>query len=519
MSEVLGIHISDRGIVGVIADAQTDADPIVLELGENDLAAATAVAAGPDGAVLVGDAAARADGPIVTDPLGRARGGRTGALTAVFTHVTGRAAMVTGSAPTKLAVVVGDDFDSDARDQIALAANAAGFSDVTMVFETLALARRPDVVGQAAVAAGAALTASAPEPPPIVTREDLGEGVATPQTETPAPVEPTTGSVSVFDSDAVEEPEPEVVPVRSAPAPVESRPITTPTAQVSPPIPPAAPPLAHDAPERSVPIGAVIVVVLIVLIGAVAGGIYVLGGGDDSATNAADGLVATSSSTTPSTTSAAISSTTSAAISSTSSSTSSSTTSSTSSSTTSSSTTSTTTIPVRVGTPGPVTLVETGLQFDNQVVVQFGQDSEIVLEEAAAVLGDPDSDTGFEPHEFCAGTRTRFVRWGDLELVFTEEVADTAEGVFGQWYTDGHSRPTGLVTLGGLGESATVGFLEVTFGNAVVIVAAFEGDTAGIFAVTNPDSGGVLSGTTEGLHPEGVVTTLWAGDSCTRAFT
>jgi len=166
-----------------------------------------------------------------------------------------------------------------------------------------------------------------------------------------------------------------------------------------------------------------------------------------------------------------------------------------------------------------VTLVGTGLRFDTNVVVQFGQDSEIVLLEAAAVLGDPDDDTGFWAHEFCAGTRTRFVRWGDLELVFTEEVADTNVGNFSQWYVDGHSSPTGLVTLDGLGESATVGFLEVTYGGALAIVAAFEGDTVGIFAVTNPGTGGVLSGTTEGLHPEGVVTTLWAGDSCTRAFT
>ncbi|MEM8707283.1 MAG: hypothetical protein AAGE98_12550 [Actinomycetota bacterium] len=79
--------------------------------------------------------------------------------------------------------------------------------------------------------------------------------------------------------------------------------------------------------------------------------------------------------------------------------------------------------------------------------------------------------------------------------------------------------PTGLVTPEGLGESATVGFLEVTFPNTLVLVPAFEDDIVGVFAITNPTTGAVLTGTTLGLDPNGVVTSLWAGDSCTRVFT
>ena len=508
MSEALGIHIGERGIVAVLADAEGDGDPIVLELGEQGPAAAVAVASGADGAVLVGDAAARADGPVVTDPLERARQGRTGALTAVITHVTGRAATTVGSAPTRLAVVVGDDFDADDRDQVVLAANGAGISDVTIVFETLARTRHSDVAAIAAVAAGAALTASVAAPPPIVTREELG-GTMPAVPSAPPIIEATAGPVSVFDEETDPAPEPKIEPVRASPAPVASAPVT---ASV-PPVPSVAPPPDHGVPERRFPVWVGVLVAIVVLLGAGLTGYFVFGSDDGSDVVLAASTTTSTSTTTTSTTEAPASTSTTSTTSTSSTSTTSTT------STSSTSTTSTTSTPLRVGTPGPVTLVETGLQFDTNVVVQFGQDSEIVLLEAAAVLGDPDEDSGFVAHEFCAGTRSRFVRWGDLELVFTEEVADSNVGNFSQWYVDGHNSPTGLVTLDGLGESATVGFLEVTYGEALAIVAAFEGDTVGIFAVTNPGTGGVLSGTTEGLHPEGVVSTLWAGDSCTRAFT
>ena len=59
MSGTLGLHISEAGIVAVIADAETDPTAAtVVPLGASSPAAARAVAAGPDGTVLVGDAAA-----------------------------------------------------------------------------------------------------------------------------------------------------------------------------------------------------------------------------------------------------------------------------------------------------------------------------------------------------------------------------------------------------------------------------------------------------------------------------
>ena len=167
-----------------------------------------------------------------------------------------------------------------------------------------------------------------------------------------------------------------------------------------------------------------------------------------------------------------------------------------------------------------MTLSESGLAFDTGVVVQFGQAEDLVLDEIAAVLGDPDSDSGATENDFCDGSSARFVRWGNLELVFTNVGLDPeTPRRFTQWFADGHLDPTGLVTPEGLGVTATVGFLEVTFPTAFVLQPAFEDDIVGIFAITNPSTGAVLNGTTLGLDPNGVVTSLWAGDSCTRIFT
>ena len=143
MTETLGIHLDADGISAAVATSDPSRPPAVLYLGTSREAAASAVAAGPDGAVLVGDAALDAEGPIVTDPLDRAVHGRTGALTAVITHLVGRAAFATesGRSPNRLAIVIPDDFDAVARDQVVAAANGAGITDVSLVPHTLATAR------------------------------------------------------------------------------------------------------------------------------------------------------------------------------------------------------------------------------------------------------------------------------------------------------------------------------------------------------------------------------------------
>ena len=172
-----------------------------------------------------------------------------------------------------------------------------------------------------------------------------------------------------------------------------------------------------------------------------------------------------------------------------------------------------------------------------------------VIDEVSSVLGDPDSATNFRTTDAC-GQGARSVRWGELELVFVQdppiavpadpgagsttdgdtedengdnsgdgtELIPASTGTFGQWYASGHTDPTGLVTKDGLGVSATVGFLEVTYGSSSEVVQPIEGEEIGLFSVTNPASGGVINGTTSDVTPEGRVLSMWAGDACLRIF-
>jgi hypothetical protein len=505
----LGIHISDDSIGAAVCGTDPD-DVRVVPLGTSGPVVAAAVAAGVDGAVLVGEAAVDAAEPVVRDPLARAARGRTGALTAVITHVLGRAAVSSkAGAPTKLAVVVPDDADAVERDNIVAAANAAGFTDVALVPASLAELRGTDVSEGVGLAAGAARIGMVDAPPPLVTREDLGQ-VVEPDGSTPAAPTDNTGPVSVFDESAA----PELPPVRVAPEPVVAAPPNRPAAPAPAPAAMVATPPLRPIPSRSIPLLPVLALVVVALLVFVV--VLARSAGDDDVDAAITTTLAPTPSTAPSTTVAATTTSSTTAVASVDT-TSSSSTSTSTTSTTSTTTTTTTTTPIRVATPGPVTLVETGLALDTGTIVPFGQDEQLVIAELASILGAPVTDSESQT-EFCEGTSVRFVRWGSLELVFT----NTDEGTprrFTQWFADGHLDPTGLVTPEGLGESATVGFLEVTFPNVLDLVPAFDDDIVGIFAVVNPTTGQRFNGTTLGLGPNGVVTSLWAGDTCARVFT
>ncbi len=523
MTETLGIHLDADGISAAVAPSDPSQPPTVLCLGTTQEAAASAVAAGPDGSVLVGDAALDADGPIVTDPLERAVRGRIGALTAVIADLVAQSAVAaeSGESPNRLAIVIPDDFDAGARDQVVAAANGAGITDVSLVPYGLAVARgRSDDGGS--LASGAALLGSMDAPPPIITAEELGQPIEAPASSPHLPPV-ADGPASVFDEFAGSG----LPPVRDSPQPMAAQPArprpaapaSTPAAMID------APPL-QAYPQREIPWGAIVAAVAAISVVLMA--IVVLSGGGDDDTATGPPSTSQAVTTTQVTNTTEPASTTDI---STSTSSSSSTSSTSTSSTSSTSTTTTTTTPVRVAGPGPVTLVETGLQFDTGVVVRFGDSEDDVIVATESVLGPADSDSGRSSTDFCDGTFVRFVRWGSLELVFTGDPAPIGEGEdddgdpsravleFTQWYADGHRTPTGLVTPEGIGESATIGLLHVTFANAIVIVAAFQDDIVGVFAVTNPGTGAVLNGTTLGLDPDGVVTSLWAGDSCTRVFT
>ena len=510
VTQCMGIHISDDSIGAAVCGSDPD-NIRVIPLGTSDPTIPAAVAAGGDGAVLVGERAIDAAGPVVRDPLARAARGRIGALTAVITHVVGRAAVSsTSGAPTKLAVVVPDDYVAVERDHVVAAANAAGYADVTLVPASLAELRGTDISLRVGLAAGAARIGMADAPSPLVTREDLGQ-VVEPDAPSPSTPSDTTGPVSVFDEPA----EPELPPVRVPPEPVAAAPRSRPAAPAPAPAAMVASPSLQPIPKRSIPLLSVLAVAAVALL------IFVVflarSAGDDDIDSVIPTTLAPAPSAAPSTTAAETTTSSTTTVASVDTASSSSTSTSTTS-TTSTTTTTTTTTPVRVATPGLVTLVATGLALDTGAIVPFGQDEELVITELASVLGDPVTDSGESQTEFCEGTSVRFVRWGNLEVVFT----NTDEGTprrFTQWFADGHLEPTGLVTPEGLGESATVGFLEVTFPNVLDLAPAFDDDIVGVFAVVNPTTGAVFNGTTLGLDPNGVVTSLWAGDTCTRIFT
>lgn len=520
MSDTLGLHVASEGITAVRLDAVAATPPTVIQLGTDGPAAVCAVAQDDGGGVVVGEAAAAAAGPTVTDPLERAGAGRVGALAAVINHVIGRATTATGTAPRRLAVVVPDDWSATQRDRVVEAGVAAGMAETVAVPLTAATTQVGDADAVVATATGAARVASLASAP-LVTREDLGETVSPRPPVVIPPLDPPTGPVSVFDEapddeEAADPPE----PVRPAVEPVASAPVSSaPPTQPVPVVAPQPEPLRYEPPNRRMSGAVIAMVVLVGLIGAVA--LAILAFGDDPSATDTDSVTSTLAATTTvsPTTSAepAASSTTIDANTSTTIDPADTTTST--SSTTTTEAPSTTTTPVAVGTPGAVTLVETGLQLEGGTLVLFDQSEETVFAALTDALGDPDGDSGFEESSFCFGTRSRFVTWGDLEVVFTEEELDSGEARFTQWYATGHDDPEGLVTISGVGVTATVGYLEVTLGGSLQLVAAIPDDPTGLFAATNPGSGGILNGTTTSRDPDGVVTSLWAGDSCTRIFT
>lgn len=536
MTDTVGVHISGAQITAVRFDSSSTEPPRVVVLGDSDVAAAAVVAKGEGGSVLVGDEAALVtDGPRVTNPLQRAATGRIGALAAVLSFVIRRATAADGKTPDRLAVIIDDDWQRAARDRIVQAGVASGIADTVVVPHAAASAQPTPVTGAAALAAGAARVGSLSSAQ-FVTREDLGQPITSKTPVVPVPDVPRPESVSVFDDESL------VDPARPSPEQLSStEPGEFGATRVMGPVGGPAAPVGSEMPRRTGLSQATITLALVLLVGVV-GGLLIFFAGDDSGnvrttpdtvpedttpveTEPPTTAVATTEPTATSTTSAPETTETPGA------------TSTTTSSTTTSTTTSTST-PAGVGTPGPVTLVETGLQFDTGAVVRFGQPMAEVIDAVRSILGAPDSATNFQSSDACV-QNSRTVRWGQLELVFLQdppvavptgpdtqiptdgdgtEFIPASTGTFGQWYASGHTSPTGLVTRDGLGVSATVGFLEVVYGASFVVLQPIEEEEPGVFSISNPASGGVINGTTSDVTSEGRVLSLWAGDACQRVF-
>lgn len=531
VTDTVGVHISETQITAVRFDSSSTEPPRVIVLGDSDVAAAAVVAQGEGGSVLVGDEAALVtEGPRVTNPLRRAATGRIGALAAVLSFVVRRATAVADKTPDRLAVIVDNDWQRAARDRIVQAGVASGIADTVVVPHAAASAQPTPVTGAAALAAGAARVGSL-SAAQFVTREDLGQPITSKTPVVPVPDVPRPESVSVFEDESL------VEVARPGPEQAAAESGEFGATRVMGPVGGQAAPVGSETPRRTGLSQATITLALVLLVGVV-GGLLIFFAGDDSVSvRTTPGTVpeeTTPVETEPPTTAVTTSEApTTEAPETTQPSTS--TTTSTTTTTSSTTTTTTTTTPAGVGTPGPVTLVETGLQFDTGRVVRFGEPMSEVIDAVSSILGAHDSATNFGGSDACAGN-TRAVRWGQMELVFLQdppvavpvdpennsdgtELIPASTGTFGQWFASGHTRPTGLVTRDGLGVSATVGFLEVAYGASFDFVeSTAEEDQRGVFSVSNPASGGVIHGTTSDATPQGRVLNLWAGDACRRAF-
>ena len=194
-------------------------------------------------------------------------------------------------------------------------------------------------------------------------------------------------------------------------------------------------------------------------------------------------------------------------------------TSSSSSSTSRTSTTSSTTRPFVPRPTGKVIPYETGLYIKGTTfnALAFGEESELVLNELTAALGNADHDTGWRKDDTCEGSSTRRVRWGDLELVFTKGAnglePDTL--TFQQWHISGSSAVVAtLITPEGIGVGSTVGDLKRAYPETKV-TRARSSDEAGIY-LTKPEGGPFIQGFTKDTEDKSLITSMWAGLACQR---
>jgi len=193
---------------------------------------------------------------------------------------------------------------------------------------------------------------------------------------------------------------------------------------------------------------------------------------------------------------------------------------STSSSSTSRTTSTTSTTRPFVPRPtGKVIPYETGVYVKGTTfsAFAFGEESELVLNELTAALGNADHDTGWRKDDTCEGSSTRRVTWGDLELVFTKGAnglePDTL--TFQQWHISGTSAMVStLITPEGVGVGSTVGDLKRAYPETKV-TRARSSDEAGIY-LTKPEGGPFIQGFTKDTEDKSPITSMWAGLACQR---
>jgi hypothetical protein len=174
------------------------------------------------------------------------------------------------------------------------------------------------------------------------------------------------------------------------------------------------------------------------------------------------------------------------------------------------------TIPGSVVPSVPVVAPTIVLGREGLGIAAFGDNADDTIAALTAVLGEPDTDSGWvEPLSIgaCAGAEARFVAWGALYLYFSDEsgVGDGERHFFGYSYgseSDLETIPEGLATPEGIGLGTTVAFLRAAYDD-VVVEAGEEGLYPSNFYVDDN-----LSGRLTGGEDDDLVTVIIGGDPC-----
>lgn len=180
--------------------------------------------------------------------------------------------------------------------------------------------------------------------------------------------------------------------------------------------------------------------------------------------------------------------------------------------------TTTTTPATTLAAGDPLVLIPGGFQ-----TVPFGVEPDVAIGRVALAFGEPTDDTGWLPSQDlgpCPGEFVRLVSWGELSVLFTDEVTPFAvPGArhFTSWLYTGPAAPTdaGLRTATGIGLGSSRADLEAAYGERLNVI---EDDLFGpSFRVDfEPDTDDVLylSGALSDAGPAGVVIGLAGGRGC-----
>ncbi len=182
-------------------------------------------------------------------------------------------------------------------------------------------------------------------------------------------------------------------------------------------------------------------------------------------------------------------------------------------------TTTTTAAPTTTLAAGtPLVLIPGGFQ-----TVPFGVEPDVAIGRVALAFGEPTQDTGWIPSQDlgpCPGELVRLVSWGELSVLFSDEVTPFAvPGArhFTSWLYTGPAAPgdEGLRTGAGIGLGSTRAELDAAYaGRLIVIEDDLFGPSFRVDFEPDADDFIYLSGALSASGPDGVVIGLAGGRGC-----